>query len=314
MAKQQIVTVVGGSGFIGRYVVRELVRAGYTVRVLCRHPELAQFLKPMGDVGQIVIEGADITRPETFEAKLKGSYAVINLTGILFERSRQSFSAVHAQGAEKLAKEAWKSGAKRFIQISAIGANKSQNAKYSRSKSTGEKAVAAAFNGATIIRPSVVFGPEDNFFNKFACMATYAPALPLIGSGKTRFQPVYVGDVAQAVLVALEDAETVGETYELGGPRVMSFREILQYILQTTGRCRPLITLPFSLASLKAMFLEFLPTPPLTRDQVQLLKYDNVVDKDARTFADLGITPTPIETVVPDYLARYSKRSASQSV
>lgn len=306
--KQEVVTVVGGTGLVGRYVVHELARAGYTVRVLSRTPEKGLHLKTAGHVGQVVLQKADITRPETLKGKFDGSSAVINLVGALYERGRQNFAALHAQGAERLAKEAAKAGAKRFIHVSAIGVNKHQNSKYARTKANGEKAVMAAFPSATILRPSVIFGAEDNFYNQFARMACYAPALPLIGGGKTRFQPVFVGDVARAIVKALRDKSTSGEVYELGGPRVYSFREILEYILNETHRCNKLAPVPFGAAMLLGAVGEFMPTPMLTRDQVQTLKYDNLVDRDAKTLADLGIPATPVEMVVPNYLARYRKR------
>lgn len=307
--KQQIVTVVGGTGFLGRYVVRELAKAGFTVRTLSRHPESALHLKTAGHIGQVVLQKGDITRPETLAGKLDGSYAVINLVGALYERGRQNFAALHSQGAERLAKEAAKVGAERFIHISAIGVNKSQNAKYARTKANGEKAVSAAFENATILRPSIIFGAEDNFYNQFASMARCAPALPLIGGGKTRFQPVFVADVARAIVATLKDKSTKGEVFELGGPRVYTFREILEYIEDETRHHRPLVSLPFGIASIIGTFGEFMPTPILTRDQVQLLKYDNVVDRDAKTLADLGVTATPVEMIVPQYIGRYRAKN-----
>lgn len=310
---QQVVTVVGGTGFLGRYVVRELAKAGYTVRVLSRHPEAALFLKTAGHIGQVVLQKGDITRPETLAGKLDGSFAVVNLVGALYERGRQNFTALHSQGAERLAKEAAKVGASRFVQISAIGVDKSQNAKYARTKANGEKAVKAAFDNATILRPSIIFGQEDNFYNQFASMARCAPALPLIGGGKTRFQPVFVADVARAVVAVLKNKATMGQTYELGGPRVYTFREILEYILDETRRQRALVTLPFGVATMVGAFGEFMPTPILTRDQVQLLKYDNVVDREAKTLADLGINATPVEMIVPSYIARYRAKNQPQA-
>jgi len=311
--KQEVVTVVGGTGFLGRYVVRELAKAGYTVRVIARNPDQGLHLKTAGHVGQVVLQKGDITRPETLAGKFAGSCAVINLVGALYERGRQNFAALHAQGAERLAKEAAKVGAERFVHVSAIGVNKSQNAKYARTKANGEKAVMAAFPNATILRPSIIFGAEDNFYNQFAQMASVAPALPLIGGGKTRFQPVFVADVARAVVATLRNSKTRGEVYELGGPRVYSFREILEYVLSQTQRKRYLANLPFGAAMLVGAVGEWMPTPLLTRDQVQMLKYDNLVDRDAKTLADLGITPTPVEMVVPAYLARYRKRQHGEN-
>lgn len=308
--KQQLITVVGGTGFLGRYVVRELAKSGYTIRVISRDPEAGLHLKTAGHVGQIVLQQGDITRPETLAGKLDGSYAVINLVGALYERGRQNFAALHSQGAEHLAKEAIKANVNRFIQISAIGVDKSQNAKYARTKANGEKAVKAAFPSATILRPGILFGAEDNFYNQFARMACFSPLLPLIGGGKTRFQPLFVADAARAVVAAMETPDSSGKTYELGGPRVYSFREMLEYILRITHRSPFLLPLPFGVATLIGAVGEWMPTPFLTRDQVKMLQYDNVVDKEARTLAELGITATPVEMVVPEYLARYRDKKA----
>jgi NADH dehydrogenase len=312
--KQQVVTVVGGTGFLGRYVVRELAKAGFTVRVISRNADSALFLKTAGHVGQVVLQKGDITRPETLQGKLDGSFAVVNLVGTLLDRGRQNFAAIHAQGAERLAKEAAKAGAERFVQISAIGVNKSQNAKYARTKANGEKAVTAAFADATILRPGILFGAEDNFYNQFARMACFAPALPLIGGGDSRFQPVYVADVARAVLAVIQTPSSAGKIYELGGPRIYSFREILEYVLATTHRKRKLANIPFGAALLMGALGELTPVPPLTRDQVQMLKYDNVVDSDSYTLADLGIAAMPVEMVVPNYLKRYRSRKPNTRV
>lgn len=311
MTQNHIITLIGGSGFLGRYVVRRLAKAGYRLRIICRNPDAAAHLKTAGDVGQIALVAGNIARPETLRGKLDGSFAVINLVGVLFESGSQNFTTLHARGAELLAMAAKSAGAARFIQISSLGVDLAVDSAYARTKLLGEKAVQAAFPGATILRPSVVFGPEDNFFNQFAQMASLAPALPLIGGGHSKFQPVYVDDVAAAVEACLAHEETIGETYELGGPRTYSFREILEYILRITGRKRWLAPLPFSLASIIGAAGEFLPKPPLTRDQVRLLKYDNVVSSGAKNFAHLGITPTAVETIVPSYLARYNRKAAA---
>ncbi len=311
MTHTPIITLIGGSGFLGRYVARRLAKAGYRLRIICRNPDAAAHLKTAGDVGQIALVAGNIARPETLRGKLDGSFAVINLVGVLFESGKQNFTALHAKGAETLALMARDSGAQRFIQISSLGVDRAADSAYARTKLLGEKAVLAAFPAATILRPSVVFGAEDNFFNQFAQMASLAPALPLIGGGKTRFQPVYVDDVAAAVEASLNDETTMGETYELGGPRVYSFREILEYILRTTNRRRYLAPLPMALASMIGAASEILPRPPLTRDQVRLLKYDNIVSPGARSFAHLGITPTAVETIVPGYLARYNRKVAA---
>ncbi len=307
MARRQI-TIFGGSGFIGRYVVERLADRGWTIRVAVRSPRRANFLKPLGDVGQIVPVRAPLQDEAAVQAACEGSEAVINLVGILYETGKQSFGEVQALGAERAAKAAAAAGAKSFIQISAIGADEQSHAEYARSKAYGEKAVRDAFPEATILRASIVFGPEDDFFNRFAAMARLSPALPLIGGGGTRFQPVYVADVADAVVAALESRSAKGQTYELGGPRVYSFKELLQLLLATIGRKRCLCSLPFSVAKLQGAILEKLPGPPLlTRDQVLLLESDNVVSEGAKNLADLGIEATACEAIIPAYLQRFRR-------
>ncbi|MCC2663277.1 MAG: 3-beta hydroxysteroid dehydrogenase [Geminicoccaceae bacterium] len=239
---------------------------------------------------------------------LAGSDAVVNLIGILYESRRQTFAEVHGELPGRIARAAVAAGVTRMVQISAIGADLSARSAYARSKAQGEQAVPAALRAATILRPSIVVGPEDGLFNRFAAMARLLPALPLIGGGRTRFQPVWVGDVADAIVAALEREDARGETFELGGPKVYSFAELMRYMLKVVGRRRLLLPLSFEVATLQARVMELLPAPPLTRDQVELLKTDNVVGAHARTLADLGITPTPIELVVPDYLVRYRAR------
>jgi NADH dehydrogenase len=305
--RNKIVTVVGGTGFVGRYVVKLLATRGYTIRVIARNPELALHLKTAGDVGQVVLVPGNLARPQSLQGKLDNSWAVVNLVGILFESTRQNFSAVHAKGAEKLAQLAKPAGAERFVHMSSLGVDKMVKSKYAHTKAMGEKAVRAAFPEATILRPSVIFGNEDQFFNSFASMAQLFRALPLIGGGHTKFQPVYVNDVAQAVVAALEKDSTQGEIYELGGPDTYSFRELLKYVCKVTGRSPLMLPIPFGLASLIGYFTQLLPRPPITHDQVGMLEHDSVVSIGAKTFRDLGITPTALETVVPQYLARYAK-------
>lgn len=300
-----LVTVFGGSGFIGRYVVQRLARAGWQVRVAVRRPDEALYLKTAGDVGQVTPVAANIRDARSVAAAVAGADAVVNLVGILYESGRQKFDAVQAKGAGNVAAAAKAAGAERFIQISAIGANAGSRAAYAKSKAAGEQAVKAAFDGATILRPSIVFGPEDDFFNRFARLAMLSPALPLIGGGHTKFQPVYVADVAAAVEKALDDASTAGKTYELGGPRVYTFRDLMSLLLKEIGRCRALVPLPFALASLQATFLQLLPIPPLTVDQVRMLKTDNVVGAGALGFKELGIAPTTVESVLPTYLDKF---------
>ena len=302
-----LITVFGGSGFIGRHLVRRLARQGWIIRVAVRRPSEALFLKPLGDVGQITPIRAPVQDPAAVQAAVAGARAVVNLVGILYERGARSFAAVHARAPQSIASAAAEAGAERLVQVSAIGADLHAEADYARSKAAGEAAVKTAFPSASILRPSVVFGPEDDFFNRFAVMARLSPALPLIGGGETKFQPVYVGDVAEAIATCLIDPDCQGKTYELGGPRVYTFKELMELLLAQIGRRRLLLPLPFALADLQAMFLEKLPVPPLTRDQVKLLRHDNVVSPGALTLADLGITPVAAESVVPTYLDRYRK-------
>lgn len=300
-----LVTVFGGSGFIGRYVVQRLARAGWQVRVAVRRPNDALFLKTSGDVGQVTPVAANIRDDRSVAAAVAGADAVINLVGILYSSGKQSFDAVQAKGAARIAAAAKAAGAARFVQISAIGADPSSDSAYARSKAEGEQAVKLAFPNATILRPSIVFGPEDDFFNRFARMAMMSPVLPLIGGGHTKFQPVYVADVADAVARALEDDGAMGKTYELGGPRSYTFRALMEMLLKEIGRCRLLVPLPFALASLQGAILQMLPINLLTVDQVRLLKRDNVVGANALGFKDLGLTPTALEAILPSYLDQY---------
>jgi uncharacterized protein YbjT (DUF2867 family) len=305
------VTIVGGSGFIGRYVVKRLAHRGAIVTVVGRHAGDAGFLRPMGDVGQIALFEAGIADEARLAAVVAGSDAVICAAGILYERGRQRFDLVHHQGPALLARLAKAAGAKRFVHISAIGADPAAPAAYARSKAAGETAVRAAFPTATILRPSVVFGPEDDFFNRFAALARWLPALPLIGGGLTRFQPVYVGDIADAVMAALERHDAEGAIYQLGGPKVYSFRELMELLLREINRHRVLLPLPYGLASLQAAFLEWLPKPPLTRDQVRLLQRDNVVAVGEPGLLELGVTPTAAELILPTYLDRFRRGGRS---
>ena len=298
-----LVTVFGGSGFLGRHTVRALARAGWRIKVATRHPGRGFFLRPLGTVGQIDFVKCDVSDAESVAAAVMGSSAVINLTGILFQKG-QTFTDVQAEGAANIAQAAARAGVGALVHVSAIGADADSDSDYAVTKAQGEAAVREAFPDAVILRPSIIFGPEDGFFNKFAGMARFTPVLPLVGGGHTRFQPVFVGDVAQAIVAALGDGAR-GRTYELGGPGVYSFKELLQLILRAIGRKRALVPLPFGLASFQAAFLQLLPNPLLTMDQVKLLKKDNLVAPTAAGLADLGITPTSVEAVVPSYLWRF---------
>lgn len=297
-----LVTVFGGSGFLGRHTVRALARAGWRIRVAVRHPNGAFFLRPLGSVGQIDLVKCDVSDPDAVARAVQGADAVVNLCGILFQ-SGQTFEEVQADGAAHVAQAAAAAGVAALVHVSALGADSQSDSEYAVTKAQGEDAVREAFPKAVILRPSIVFGPEDGFFNKFASLARFTPALPLIGGGHTRFQPVFVGDVAQAIVAGLGRQD--GRTYELGGPAVYTFKEVLQLILRETGRRRMLVPLPFGLAMIKAGFLQILPKPLLTVDQVRLLKKDNVVSPTASGLKDLGITPTSVEAVVPAYLWRF---------
>jgi NADH dehydrogenase len=306
-----LVTVFGGSGFVGRHLVSALAKRNWRVRVAVRRPDLAGHVQPLGMVGQIMPVQANLRYPQSVARAVEGADAVVNLVGILFESGNQRFNAVQAEGARSVAEATAAAGLKRLVHMSAIGADAESAAVYAQTKARGEAAVLAALPEAMIARPSIVFGPEDNFFNQFAALARMLPALPLIGGGETRFQPVYVGDVAEALARMVEGEAKPGTIYELGGPSIRTFKQILEYILEETNRKRPLIPLPFSIANIQARFMELMPTPLLTRDQVEMLRHDNVVSEQAieegRTLAGLGIEPTTIESVVPSYLYRFRK-------
>jgi NADH dehydrogenase len=305
--RNQVVTVFGGTGFIGRQLVQHLAGLGAALRVPTRDPDRAGFLRPMGDVGQIAILPASAD-PEGVARLVHGTAAAVNLVGILHERRDGDFLKVHRDFAGTVAIAAKAAGTRRLVHLSAIGADPDGAARYARSKGEGEAAVRRACPEATILRPSIVFGPGDGFFTRFARMSMLSPVLPLIEGGRTRFQPVYVGDVVEAIATCLADDVGRGKTFELGGPRIASFEELLRYLLATLHRRRLLLPVPARLAAFQARFLEYLPSPPLTRDQIRLLQKDNVVAPGALTLADLGIEPTPLETVVPRYLAPFKRQ------
>jgi NADH dehydrogenase len=320
VASSQLVTVFGGSGFIGRHVVRALAKRGYRVRVAVRRPDLAFFLQPLGNVGQIHAVQANLRYPASIDRAIEGADVVVNLVGILSESGRQRFQTVQANGAKAIADAATRKGISRFVQMSAIGADPASPSAYARSKAAGEAAVHAAIKEAIIIRPSIVFGPEDDFFNRFAALARILPGLPLIGGGETRFQPVFVGDVAEVVARAVDGSLKAGATYELGGPEVKTFRELLETLLRIIHRRRLLLPLPFPLARIQAGVMEFVnkftfglmpKALMLTRDQVTLLERDNVVSEEANsaglTLEGLGIKGETIDSVVPGYLYRFRK-------
>jgi uncharacterized protein YbjT (DUF2867 family) len=314
----QLVTVFGGSGFLGRHVVRALARRGYRVRAAVRRPDLAGFLQPLGIVGQVTAVQANLRYPDSVAAAVRGADAVVNLVGILQESGRQSFSGVQAQGARAVAQACAQLGIERLVQVSALGADAESTSLYARSKAEGEAAVTALVKRAVVLRPSVMFGPEDTFFNRFAALARMLPVLPLAGA-QTKFQPVFVGDVAEVIARAV-DGKVAPGIYELGGPEVKTLKELVEYVCELTGRKRLLAPLPFPVARLEAQVLEIVNTLSLgllpnefllTRDQVALLQSDNVVSAAAqqagRTLQGLGLVPTSVEAEVPSYLWRFRK-------
>jgi len=312
-----LITVYGGSGFIGRHVVRALCRRGYRIRVAVRRPELTGFLQPLGRVGQVHAVQTNLRNPASVEAAARDAAVLVNLVGILTESSRQKFDAVHTGGAEQVALAAASRDA-RLVHVSAIGADEQSASRYARSKAAAERLIFAAVPQAAIMRPSIVFGPEDDFFNRFAALARMSPVLPLVGGGATRFQPVFVGDVAEAIAQAVDGNVSGGAVYELGGPEVRTFKELMHFVLATIERRRLLVPLPFFAASIEAMALQFAPWPlTLTPDQVELLRSDNIVSDaakaEARTIAAFGIEPEPIEAVVPSYLWRFRKTGQFRS-
>lgn len=321
---EKIVTLIGGSGFVGRHLVQALTKRGYRVRVACRRPDLAGHVQPLGFPGQVMPVQANLRYPASLAAACADADAVVNLAGVLSSSGAQSFGAVHVFGAEASAKAARAAGAKVFIQLSAIGADSQSASAYAASKGLGEQRARAAFPGAVVVRPSLVFGPEDGFFNKFAAMTRMSFMLPLIGGGETRFQPVFVGDVAEAIAQLVDRGEASGKTYELGGPEVFSFAQLMQFTLDTVERKRLLVPVPWFAARLmgtvfglldnsvvRGVTLGLLPRAPLTTDQVELLRHDNVVGAEAvaqgRDLTGFGIAPRSIKAIVPAYLYRYRK-------
>ncbi len=310
--KAGLVTVFGGSGFVGRHVVRALARRGYRIRVAVRRPDLAGHLQPLGTVGQIHAVQANLRHRWSVDRAVEGADAVVNLVGILAEGGRQTFDAVQSFGARAVAEASRGAGAGRLVQASAIGASGGSKSRYARSKAAGEAAVLETVPSAVIVRPSIVFGPEDEFFNRFAEMARLSPALPLIGGGRTRFQPVFVGDVAEAIARAVDGSVAGGRIYELGGPEVVSFRQCMEIVLRETRRHRLLVNIPFPVAEAMAAATGWLPGAPITTDQVEQLKSDNVVSeeaaRDGRTLPGIGIEPRAMAAILPTYLYRYRPR------
>jgi uncharacterized protein YbjT (DUF2867 family) len=308
-----LVTIIGGSGFLGRHIVGALARTGARIRIAVRHPEKARMLQPMGDVGQIMLVQTNIRNEDSVRAALRGADVVINLVGVLYNGGPQSFDAVHVEGAARVARLSATMGVKTLVHVSAIGADVESRSRYARTKGGGEAAVRATFPGAVIVRPSVVFGPDDSFFNRFGAMARMSPVLPVFGNslaeaGSTRVQPVYVGDVAAAIAAIVAKPEMArGQTFELAGPQTYSWRQIMELVCEMTGRHRVILPVPYAIAGIGAAFAQQLPSPPLTRDQLILLQIDNVADPAKPGLAALGVTPTAVEGVVPAYMQRYRR-------
>jgi NADH dehydrogenase len=303
----RLVTIFGGSGFLGRHMVRALANEGWRIRVAVRRPNNALFLKPMGRVGQIQLVKANVHDEETVRAAFMGADAAINLVAVLYQSGNQRFDSLHVEAAERIARLAAELGVQRLLHVSALGVDRNTKSRYALTKTLGETRVREAFPDATIFRPSVVFGPEDDLFNRFAALARLLPALPLIGGGGTKFQPVFVGDIARATAKVLSDESTAGKTYELGGPEIMTLKEIMELVLKETRRSRLLLPIPFGLARVQGFLLGLLPKPLLTLDQVRLLETDNVVSEGAPTLRELGIVPEAAGAIVPSYLWRFRK-------
>ncbi|MCG0997211.1 complex I NDUFA9 subunit family protein [Acetobacter persici] len=304
MSEQKIATVCGGGGFVGRYVVQQLAEAGYRVRIACRRPDKAAVLRVLGNVGQIAPFYASVLDDASVACVVEGASVVVNLAAVLGDASGQGLEAVNVQGAGRVARLSAQAGVSTFVQMSALGASHTAPSAYGRSRAAGEDAVRAAIPQASIIRPSVIFGPEDQFFNMFAMLARYLPVLPVYGA-RTRLQPVYVGDVAQVVARLVEDPSLAGREWALGGPDILTMKQIYQWVLHTTQRSRPLFEVPPALARIQAAIFERLPGHILTRDQLLMLSQDNIVPPGQPGFAELGVTPQSIDAVVPFYLTRY---------
>ncbi|MBM3502415.1 MAG: complex I NDUFA9 subunit family protein [Alphaproteobacteria bacterium] len=312
---QGLITIFGGSGFVGRHLVRRLAAAGYRMRIAVRRPMDARPLQPQGDVGQIVPVLCNVRSDSSVAAAIDGAEVVVNLVGVLHSGGEQSFEALHEEAPARIARLAGTAGVRRVVHVSALGADLESPSAYARSKARGEEALRNAFPSAVVMRPSVIFGPEDGFFNRFAALVRMLPAIPIFGdapatAGATRLQPVYVGDVGAAIASVLQASASPGKIHALGGPDTMSVRQVFEYVMACTGRRRPFMPLPYAVAMAQATFLGMLPNPPLTRDQVRLLRIDNVVPAGALGLADLGVVPTPVGSVVPGYLARFRRHAA----
>ena len=306
--KDKIITIFGGTGFIGSHIAQDLAREGYRLKIITRIPESVYELKTYGTVGQIVACTCDYNDEKAVNEAIKGSYAVINLIGILFQKRKSTFKKAHIEIPQKIAKACKKENVQKLIHVSALGIDKGQS-KYAKSKREGEKLVKESYPNVTILRPSVVFGAGDNFFNMFAKLSTFLPALPLIGGGKTKFQPVFVGDIAEAVrnIIVEEGRKYEGHVYQLGGPEIVTFKEIYERLLAVTNRKRILVSVPWTIAKIQGIFLGLMPKPLLTADQVRSLRTDNIVEEPAMKLEDLGVSPTPMGAILPRYLSCYKR-------
>lgn len=300
----ELVTIFGGSGFVGKTLVQHLAKAGYRIRIAVRRPNNALDVKPLGDLGQVQIAQANVRNKASVEAAVRGADYVVNLVGVLFESGSQSFDKLHATGAGMIAEASAEAGVKKLVHLSAIGADAESSSKYAKSKAAGEAAILQNFPTAVIVRPSIIFGADDSFFNKFAKMAKSFGVLPVI-CGETKFQPVYVGDVAEAITKIIGNDDVEGGVFEIGGPKVYSFRELLELVKKVTEQDAFLIPVPTQIAYFQAFFLGMLPNPMVTIDQIRLLEHDNVVSQGAKGIDSLGITPTPPEAIIPNYLMHY---------
>ena len=308
--KQKIATIFGASGFIGRHLIRRLTEKNFRIVAATRSPYLHGYLKPLGNPGQIDLEKVNLFDEENLRTLIKNSDVVINLIGILYETKKQKFEDIHAKFPDLLSKLCSKLNIKKLVHVSALGINETVGSQYMQSKLKGEKNILNNFNHSVILRPSIIFGPEDKFFNKFASLAEFFPALPLIGRGLTYFQPIYVGDVAKSIVAILEKEEISENIFELGGPQTFTFKELMKILLKQIKKKRFLVPIPFSLAKFQAKILQLLPKPPLTTDQVEMLKYDNIVTNKYPTLKDLKINPKTIDSILPNYIWRF--RSGGQ--
>ena len=305
--KQKIATIFGASGFIGRHLIRKLTEKDFRIVAATRSPYLHGYLKPLGNPGQIDLEKVNLFDEENLRTLIKNSNMVINLVGILYENKIQRFENIHAKFPNLLSRICSELNIEKFVHISALGINETTNSRYMQSKLKGEKNILNNFKHSVILRPSIVYGPEDKFFNQFASLAEFLPALPLIGGGLTSFQPIYVGDVAKSIVAILEKEEIDENIYELGGPQTFTFKELMKILLKQIKKKRFLVPIPYSFAKFQAKILQLLPKPLLTTDQVEMLKYDNIVTNKYPTLKDLKISPKTLESVLPDYIWRFRK-------